>query len=128
MVLVDVTVRPPWPSEPPRSAGPGGLVRIEGGVARRALRVRETSALGVAGRRRAATRTRGRRVGGAARAGADAVRADARRGPRAVPPRVPVRPVAGAAVAGATEAALAAQAGAVRGVGVGDHRAADRYA
>ena len=39
MEVVDVTVRPPWPSEPPRSAGPGGLVRIEGGVARRALRI-----------------------------------------------------------------------------------------
>src|SRR4051794_8925674 len=39
MEVVDVTVRPPWPSEPPRSAGPGGLVHIEGAVARRALRV-----------------------------------------------------------------------------------------
>ena len=40
MEVVDVTVRPPWPSEPPRSSGPGGLVRIDGGVARRALRAR----------------------------------------------------------------------------------------
>ncbi len=45
MVLVDVTVRPPWPSEPPRSSGPGGLVKIEGGVARRALRVGSELAL-----------------------------------------------------------------------------------
>jgi 3-methyladenine DNA glycosylase/8-oxoguanine DNA glycosylase len=45
MGLVDVTVRPPWPSEPPRSSGPGGLVRIEGGVARRALRVGDELAL-----------------------------------------------------------------------------------
>jgi 3-methyladenine DNA glycosylase/8-oxoguanine DNA glycosylase len=45
MALVDVTVRPPWPSEPPRSSGPGGLVRIEGGVARRALRIGEELAL-----------------------------------------------------------------------------------
>src|SRR6185436_20919538 len=45
MVLVDVTVRPPWPSEPPRSAGPGGLVRIEGAVARRALRIGDELAL-----------------------------------------------------------------------------------
>ena len=45
MVLVDVTVRPPWPSEPPRSSGPGGLARIEGAVARRALRIGEDLAL-----------------------------------------------------------------------------------
>jgi 3-methyladenine DNA glycosylase/8-oxoguanine DNA glycosylase len=45
MVLVDVTVRPPWPSEPPRSSGPGGLVRIDGGVARRALRIEGSLAL-----------------------------------------------------------------------------------
>jgi 3-methyladenine DNA glycosylase/8-oxoguanine DNA glycosylase len=45
MVLVDVTVRPPWPSEPPRSSGPGGLVRIDGAVARRALRVGDGLAL-----------------------------------------------------------------------------------
>src|SRR3954469_12459483 len=45
MEVVDVTVRPPWPSEPPRSSGPGGLVRIEGGVARRALRVGDGLAL-----------------------------------------------------------------------------------
>jgi 3-methyladenine DNA glycosylase/8-oxoguanine DNA glycosylase len=45
MEVVDVTVRPPWPSEPPRSAGPGGLVRIEGGVARRALRIGDGLAL-----------------------------------------------------------------------------------
>jgi hypothetical protein len=38
-VIVDVTVRPPWPSEPPRAAGPGGLVKIDGNVARRALRI-----------------------------------------------------------------------------------------
>jgi DNA-3-methyladenine glycosylase II len=45
MEVVDVTVRPPWPSEPPRSAGPGGLVRIEGAVARRALRIGDGLAL-----------------------------------------------------------------------------------
>src|SRR3954451_8159270 len=32
-----VIVRPRWPSEPPRSAGPGGLLRIEGNVVRRAM-------------------------------------------------------------------------------------------
>ena len=45
MEVVDVTVRPPWPSEPPRSSGPGGLVRIDGGVARRALRIGDELAL-----------------------------------------------------------------------------------
>jgi 3-methyladenine DNA glycosylase/8-oxoguanine DNA glycosylase len=45
MEVVDVTVRPPWPSEPPRSSGPGGLVQIDGGVARRALRVGDGLAL-----------------------------------------------------------------------------------
>jgi DNA-3-methyladenine glycosylase II len=44
-VIVDVTVTPPWPSEPPRSAGPGGLVKIDGGVARRALRIGDELAL-----------------------------------------------------------------------------------
>jgi 3-methyladenine DNA glycosylase/8-oxoguanine DNA glycosylase len=38
-MIVDLTVRPPWPSEPPRASGPGGLVAINGGVARRAMRV-----------------------------------------------------------------------------------------
>jgi 3-methyladenine DNA glycosylase/8-oxoguanine DNA glycosylase len=38
-VIVDLTVTPPWPSEPPRSAGPGGLVKLDGGVARRAMRI-----------------------------------------------------------------------------------------
>jgi 3-methyladenine DNA glycosylase/8-oxoguanine DNA glycosylase len=38
-VILDLTVRPPWPSEPPRSAGPGGLVEIKGGVVRRATRI-----------------------------------------------------------------------------------------
>ena len=45
MEVVDVTVRPPWPSEPPRAAGPGGLVQIEGAVARRALRIGDGLAL-----------------------------------------------------------------------------------
>jgi DNA-3-methyladenine glycosylase II len=45
MEVVDVTVRPPWPSEPPRSSGPGGLVRIDGAVARRALRIGDELAL-----------------------------------------------------------------------------------
>jgi len=30
-------VRPPWPSEPPRAAGPGGLLQIDGNVVRRAM-------------------------------------------------------------------------------------------
>src|SRR4051794_22915049 len=30
-------VRPPWPSEPPRSAGPGGLLKIAGNLVRRAM-------------------------------------------------------------------------------------------
>jgi 3-methyladenine DNA glycosylase/8-oxoguanine DNA glycosylase len=38
-MILDVTMRPPWPSEPPRSPGPGGLVTLKGGVARRAIRV-----------------------------------------------------------------------------------------
>jgi DNA-3-methyladenine glycosylase II len=38
-VIVDLTVTPPWPSEPPRAAGPGGLVEIDGNVVRRALRL-----------------------------------------------------------------------------------------
>jgi DNA-3-methyladenine glycosylase II len=45
MEVVDVTVRPPWPSEPPRSSGPGGLVKIDGAVARRALRIGDGLAL-----------------------------------------------------------------------------------
>lgn len=36
---IDLTVRPRWPSGPPRSAGPGGLLRIDGNVVRRALRL-----------------------------------------------------------------------------------------
>jgi 3-methyladenine DNA glycosylase/8-oxoguanine DNA glycosylase len=31
------TVHPAWPSEPPRSAGPGGLLQIRGNVVRRAM-------------------------------------------------------------------------------------------
>ncbi len=38
-MIVDLTVTPPWPSEPPRSAGPGGLLQIRGGVAARAIRI-----------------------------------------------------------------------------------------
>ena len=38
-MILDLTVRPPWPSEPPRSAGPGGLTEIKDGIARRATRV-----------------------------------------------------------------------------------------
>jgi 3-methyladenine DNA glycosylase/8-oxoguanine DNA glycosylase len=38
-VIADLTVTPPWPSEPPRSAGPGGLVEIDGTVVRRAMRI-----------------------------------------------------------------------------------------
>lgn len=38
-MIVDDTVTPPWPSEPPRSAGPGGLVEIDGRVVRRAMRI-----------------------------------------------------------------------------------------
>jgi 3-methyladenine DNA glycosylase/8-oxoguanine DNA glycosylase len=38
-MIVEDMVTPRWPSEPPRSAGPGGLLRIEGNVVRRALRL-----------------------------------------------------------------------------------------
>jgi hypothetical protein len=37
MVVLEVAVRPAWPSEPPRSAGPGGLLRIRGNVVTRAM-------------------------------------------------------------------------------------------
>src|SRR5215216_3120915 len=36
---VDLNVRPRRPRGAPRSAGPGGLLRIDGNVARRALRI-----------------------------------------------------------------------------------------
>jgi len=36
---METIVRPAWPSEPPRSAGPGGLLEIRGNVARRAMRI-----------------------------------------------------------------------------------------
>jgi 3-methyladenine DNA glycosylase/8-oxoguanine DNA glycosylase len=36
---MEAIVHPRWPSEPPRSAGPGGLLRIEGSVVRRALMI-----------------------------------------------------------------------------------------
>lgn len=38
-MIVDITVHPPWPSERPRATGPGGLLRLDGNVARRAIRV-----------------------------------------------------------------------------------------
>jgi 3-methyladenine DNA glycosylase/8-oxoguanine DNA glycosylase len=34
---METIVHPRWPSEPPRSAGPGGLLKIEGNVVRRAM-------------------------------------------------------------------------------------------
>jgi 3-methyladenine DNA glycosylase/8-oxoguanine DNA glycosylase len=37
MPVVDDVVRPRWPSEPPRSAGPGGLLQIRGDVVARAM-------------------------------------------------------------------------------------------
>src|SRR3954454_6900971 len=37
MVVFEDAVRPPWPSETPRSAGPGGLLRIRGDVVSRAM-------------------------------------------------------------------------------------------
>src|SRR4051812_50168177 len=37
MVVLEDAVRPPWPSEAPRSAGPGGLLRIRGDVVSRAM-------------------------------------------------------------------------------------------
>lgn len=37
MIVVDQIVRPRWPSEPPRSPGPGGLLQIRGGVVARAM-------------------------------------------------------------------------------------------
>jgi len=36
--VLEDAVRPRWPSEPPRSAGPGGLLRIRGDVVSRAMR------------------------------------------------------------------------------------------
>jgi 3-methyladenine DNA glycosylase/8-oxoguanine DNA glycosylase len=44
-VIVGVTVTPSWPSEPPRAAGPGGLLKIDGNVVRRALRIEGELAL-----------------------------------------------------------------------------------
>jgi len=38
-MTAELTVTPPWPSEPPRSAGPGGLIQIDGDVVRRAMRI-----------------------------------------------------------------------------------------
>lgn len=37
MVVLEDAIRPVWPSEPPRSAGPGGLLRIRGGSVTRAM-------------------------------------------------------------------------------------------
>lgn len=37
MVVIDDSVRPAWPSAAPRSAGPGGLLRIRGAVVARAM-------------------------------------------------------------------------------------------
>ena len=37
MVVLDDAVRPVWPSEAPRSAGPGGLLKIRGNVVSRAM-------------------------------------------------------------------------------------------
>jgi 3-methyladenine DNA glycosylase/8-oxoguanine DNA glycosylase len=37
MVVLEDAVRPAWPSEAPRSAGPGGLLRIRGNVVTRAM-------------------------------------------------------------------------------------------
>ncbi len=37
MITLDEVVRPQWPSEAPRSAGPGGLLRIRGNVVSRAM-------------------------------------------------------------------------------------------
>src|SRR3954470_5485197 len=34
---MEAIVQPAWPSEPPRSAGPGGLLRLDGRVVRRAM-------------------------------------------------------------------------------------------
>jgi 3-methyladenine DNA glycosylase/8-oxoguanine DNA glycosylase len=37
MVVLDAVARPPWPSRAPRSAGPGGLLRIRGNLVSRAM-------------------------------------------------------------------------------------------
>jgi 3-methyladenine DNA glycosylase/8-oxoguanine DNA glycosylase len=37
VIVLDAVVRPKWPSEPPRSAGPGGLLQIRGSVVARAM-------------------------------------------------------------------------------------------
>ena len=87
---------------------PGGLVRIDGDVARRAMRDRRRAAAGrggVARRGRAAARAR-ETEDARARARAAALRARARRRPRAVSPRAPLRPAARPDHQGAPEAAL----------------------
>src|SRR4051812_21624798 len=43
--VAEAVVRPPWPRERPRSAGPGGLVQIRGAVVRRAIACGEEVAL-----------------------------------------------------------------------------------
>ena len=67
-MIVDQTVRPPWPSEPPRAPGPGGLVKIDGSVVRRALRIDGEIALAEAAWRGDEVLLRGHAAGeGAAR-------------------------------------------------------------
>src|SRR4051794_20198270 len=43
--VAEAVVRPPWPRELPRAAGPGGLAQIRGGVVARAIAVGEEVAL-----------------------------------------------------------------------------------
>src|SRR3954464_9658975 len=57
--MAQLVVHPPWPSEPPRSAGPGGLLEIDGHVVRRAMRIDGELLLGEAAWRGDAVHLRG---------------------------------------------------------------------
>src|SRR3954454_14445033 len=57
--MAQLVVHPPWPSEPPRSAGPGGLLQIDGHVVRRAMRINGELLLGEAAWRGDAVHLRG---------------------------------------------------------------------
>jgi 3-methyladenine DNA glycosylase/8-oxoguanine DNA glycosylase len=57
--MAQLVVHPPWPSEPPRSAGPGGLLQIDGHVVRRAMRIDGELLLGEAAWRGDAVHLRG---------------------------------------------------------------------
>jgi 3-methyladenine DNA glycosylase/8-oxoguanine DNA glycosylase len=74
-MIVDLTIRPPWPSEPPRSPGPGGLIKLDGHVVKRAIRVDDEIALAEAAWRGDDVHLRGHATTeGAARAAIDRLR------------------------------------------------------